>query len=293
MSADPNDSGAPSTRITRPIFVDGVPIGKEGELVVMAGPCAVESKEQVEIVARVLSRIGIPIMRGGAFKPRTSPHTFQGLGEKGLILLRDAADRYGLRIVSEVMDTEQFALVRDYAHLIQVGARSMYNTCLLGAIGESGLPVLIKRAFSSPVKELLLAAEHLTMKENRNVLLCERGIRTFETATRFTLDLSMVPVLKESCTFPIVVDPSHAAGDAKWVPHLARSAVAAGADALLIEVHPDPIRALCDPRQALTLRQLETLVPELYDISGVLKKQPRPSVAGGVSCTGRERGACP
>ena len=250
----------------RTIMVGDVPIGAGRDLVIMAGPCAVENREQIANTVERLVHLGIPIIRGGAFKPRTSPYSFQGLGEKGLKILSEYAGQYGLRIVTEVMDTEHLELVARYAHMIQVGARSMYNSSLLRALGEMDLPVLLKRGFSSTITEFLSAAEYIARGGNDRILLCERGIRTFETSTRFTLDISSVPVLKRLSDLPVVVDPSHAAGDRALVPALAMAAVAAGADGLLIEAHPEPENALCDSGQALDLEQLERLVPRLYRV---------------------------
>lgn len=261
--------------LTRTVFVDGLPVGREGELVIMAGPCAVESRDQVEAIARVLTRAGVPILRAGAFKPRTSPFSFQGLGEEGLVMLRSVADQYGLRIVSELMDTAQLDAVAKCADLIQVGARSMFNTCLLSALGKKKGPVLLKRNFSGSLDEFLMAAEYIVQAGCDDILLCERGIRTFERSTRYTLDLSAVPVLKQRSRFPVVVDPCHAAGDATLVPALAKAAVAAGADALLIEVHPKPEEALCDARQALTIEQFEDLIPSLYRIRNAARDRSR------------------
>jgi 3-deoxy-7-phosphoheptulonate synthase len=249
-----------------PVLIDGVTVGRPGDLVLMAGPCAIESRDQIERIARLLNGNRIPILRGGAFKPRTSPYSFQGLGEDGLKIIRSIADEFGLRVVTEVMDTAQLDAALRYAHMIQVGARSMTNSCLLKALGDQQTPVLLKRGFSSTLDEFLLAAEHILKGGNPNILLCERGIRTFENATRFTLDISAVPVLKKRCGRPVVVDPSHAAGDSALVPRLAMAAVAAGADALLLEVHPQPERALCDSKQALTFDELETLLPRLERI---------------------------
>lgn len=260
--------------------VGGVSIGGTDDLVIMAGPCAIESQEQVEAIAQFMVRNSIPIVRGGAFKPRTSPYAFQGLGEPGLEILRQVADRYGLRVVSEVMDTAQLDAAARHAHLIQVGARSMSNTCLLKALGETGLPVLLKRGFGSTLEEFLMAAEHIRNAGNSQILLCERGIRTFETSTRFTLDLAAVMALKQRSDLPVVVDPSHAAGDAVLVPSLAKAAAAAGADALLLEVHPHPERALCDSKQALSFEQLEALIPVLHRVRAAAKdaiSQERPS----------------
>ncbi|MFH2001981.1 MAG: 3-deoxy-7-phosphoheptulonate synthase [Planctomycetota bacterium] len=255
----------------------GLTLGSHHDLVIMAGPCAVESREQVESVACFLEELAVPIMRGGAFKPRTSPYEFQGMGEPGLKMLKEAVDAHGLKMVTEVMDTSQLEPAMRYADIIQVGARSMNNTCLLRALGETELPVLLKRGFSNSIEELLLAAEHIQNAGNTRILLCERGIRTFENATRFTLDISAVAVLKHRTGFPVVVDPSHAAGDRMLVPALAQAAVAAGADALLLEVHPDPDHALCDARQSLRFDQFAALLPRLRQIRQTIQSGVRPS----------------
>lgn len=232
------------------VKVGGLGIGG-GNLVVMAGPCSVESEEQLMEAAYVVKKAGAQVLRGGAFKPRTSPYSFQGLGEEGLRLLRKAADAVGLPVVTEVMNTEEVPLVEEYAEILQVGARNVQNFPLLKRVGRSPRPVLLKRGMMVTVEELLMSAEYILSAGNDQVILCERGIRTFETATRSTLDLSAVPVLKELTHLPVLVDPSHAAGHWKYVLPLARAAVAVGADGLLVEVHPRPQEALCDGAQSL------------------------------------------
>jgi 3-deoxy-7-phosphoheptulonate synthase len=227
---------------------------------VMAGPCSVESAEQTEQVAEVVARSGAAFLRGGAFKPRTSPYAFQGLGEEGLRILRHAADAHRLAVVTEVLDVEHLSLVERYADMLQIGARNMQNFPLLRAIGKSTKPVLLKRGLSATVEEWLLAAEYILASGNRNVVLCERGIRTFEPYTRNTLDLSSVPVVKELSHLPVIVDPSHATGLRDKVPSMSCAAVAAGADGLMLEVHPQPERALSDGAQSLYLPQFEDLV---------------------------------
>jgi 3-deoxy-7-phosphoheptulonate synthase len=229
----------------------GIRIGG-GSLRVMAGPCAVESREQLEETAEAVAAQGVTILRGGAFKPRTSPYSFQGLGEKGLALLREVADSLGMAVVTEVLTPEDVPLVAEYAELLQVGARNMANFSLLRAAGEAGRPVLLKRGLGSTIDELLQAAEYILASGNERVAVCERGIRTFEPATRFTLDINAVPVLKSLTSLPIVVDPSHATGHSAWVQPIALAGVAAGADGLLIEVHPRPTEALSDGPQSLT-----------------------------------------
>ena len=222
------------------------------EFVVMAGPCSVESREQVLAAARAVAGAGARVLRGGAFKPRTSPYSFQGLGEEGLRLLAEARRATGLDVVTEVMAPEQVALVAEHADILQVGARNMQNYALLEAVGRARRPVLLKRGMMSTLEELLLAAEYIMANGNHQVMLCERGIRTFETATRNTCDIGAVPALKSLTHLPVIVDPSHAVGVRAWVPAVARAALAAGADGIIVEVHPDPDRALSDGAQSLT-----------------------------------------
>ena len=247
----------------------GVTVGG-GEVAIMAGPCTIESKEQVETLAPLVKAAGAKIMRGGAFKPRTSPYSFQGMGEEGLRYIHDAAKKNGLLVVSEVMDRNQIAMMLDYVDILQVGARNMQNFDLLKDLGKVRKPVLLKRGLAATIEELLLSAEYILAGGNRDVLLCERGIRTFERATRNTLDISAIPVLKSMTHLPIVVDPSHAVGIRDKVPPVARAAVAAGADGLLIEVHHDPDRALCDGAQSLLPQQFSVLSRELRVIAEVI-----------------------
>ena len=244
------------------VRVGGVEIGGDRP-VLIAGPCSVESREQLAETASVAKRVGVDMLRGGAFKPRTSPYSFQGLGVEGLKILREVADEYGIPFVTEVLDPRLVPLVSEYADALQIGARNMQNFPLLREAGKSGKPVFLKRGFGSRIDELLAAAEYIMVEGNDQVVLVERGIRTFETSTRFTLDIAAVPVLHELTHLPVVVDPSHAAGRRELVPPLAKAALAAGADGLMIEVHPDPDRALSDARQQLTLEMLERLVGEL------------------------------
>lgn len=236
-------------------------------IVVMAGPCSVESREQVMIAAERVARAGARVLRGGAFKPRTSPHSFQGLGEEGLRYLREAADRYGLLAVSEVMDSSQIALVATYADILQVGARNMQNYHLLRQLGQQPKPVLLKRGISATVEEWLLAAEYIMKEGNYNVILCERGIRTFETYTRNTVDISAIPIVKKLSHLPVLADPSHGTGRRDMVLPVARAAIAAGADGLLIEVHPEPERALSDGAQSLRPEQFQELMNQLRIIA--------------------------
>ncbi|MEO6462959.1 MAG: 3-deoxy-7-phosphoheptulonate synthase [Candidatus Eisenbacteria bacterium] len=220
-------------------------------IVVMAGPCAVESEDQVEEVAAAVAAAGATVLRGGAFKPRTSPYTFQGLGEEGMKILRRVADRHGLAVVSEVLDTQHVAIAERWVDILQIGARNMQNFALLREVGRTRRPVMIKRGMAGTIEEWLMAAEYVLAGGNSQVMLCERGIRTFETAMRNTLDLSCVPLLHQLSHLPVVVDPSHAVGVRDKVPPMALAAVAAGADALLIEVHPHPDKALSDGAQSL------------------------------------------
>ncbi|WP_027717505.1 3-deoxy-7-phosphoheptulonate synthase [Desulfovirgula thermocuniculi] len=240
------------------------------QVVVMAGPCAVESREQLTAVAQLICRSGALILRGGAFKPRTSPYSFQGLKEKGLQLLAEVARETGLATISEVVDEYSLQLAVQYVDMLQVGARNMQNFRLLQAVGRAGKPVLLKRGMSATVEEWLMAAEYIMAEGNEQVVLCERGIRTFENSTRNTLDLSAVPLVKSLSHLPVVVDPSHATGDRRLVIPMARAAVAAGADGLLVEVHPDPARALCDGPQSLTLAQFSYLMEELRAVAAAV-----------------------
>ncbi len=244
------------------VRVNGIEIGGS-EFVVMAGPCSVESEEQIMEAAYAVAEAGARLLRGGAFKPRTSPYEFQGLELEGLKLLRKAKEATGLAIVTEVMSEHDIPLVAEYADLLQIGARNMQNFPLLKALGRCGRPVLLKRGMSSTIKELLMSAEYIVAHGNPNVVLCERGIRTFETATRNTCDIVAVPVLKELTHLPVVVDPSHATGKRSLVPPLCRAAVAIGADGLLVEVHPHPDKARSDGAQSLYISQFRAVMQEL------------------------------
>ncbi|HLH43061.1 MAG TPA: 3-deoxy-7-phosphoheptulonate synthase, partial [Bryobacteraceae bacterium] len=240
------------------------------QVVVMAGPCSVESRQQIEECAKIVAESGVRILRGGAFKPRSSPYSFQGLGEQGLALMRDAAARHNLLIVSEVMDISQIPLLLKYADILQVGARNMQNFNLLREVGGVAKPVLLKRGIAATLEELLLAAEYVMSGGNYNVILCERGIRTFETATRNTMDVSAIPMVQKLSHLPIAGDPSHGAGRRDMVLPLARAAVAAGADALLVEVHPDPDRALSDGAQTLTPRLFAEMMQQVRAIAAAV-----------------------
>ena len=244
------------------VQVRDVTFGGE-EVVVAAGPCSVESEEQIRRTAAAVRAAGARLLRGGAFKPRSSPYSFQGLGEQGLELLRKAADAEGLALVTEVMDPSQIALVAGYADMLQVGARNMQNYVLLRELGRCGKPVLLKRGLAATIEEWLLAAEHVAAAGNRDVVLCERGIRTFETATRNTMDISAIPVIEKRSHLPVIADPSHGIGIRDKVPAMARAAVAAGADGLLVEVHHDPDKALSDGAQSLFPDQFQALMDQL------------------------------
>ena len=250
----------------------GVKIGGP-DVVVAAGPCSVESREQIMAVAEAVSKAGAKILRGGAFKPRTSPYAFQGLGEKGLEMMREAADRFGLFTVSEVMDPSQIEMMGRYADIYQVGARNMQNYHLLRALGEVRKPVLLKRGMSATMEELLLSAEYILSGGNYNVILCERGIRTFETYTRNTMDISAIPIIKKLSHLPKTADPSHGTGRRDKVPPMARAAVAAGADGLLIEVHNDPEHALSDGAQSLEPSAFTQLMAELRIIAPAIGRR--------------------
>ncbi|MGB9773389.1 MAG: 3-deoxy-7-phosphoheptulonate synthase [Bacteroidota bacterium] len=244
------------------VDVNGVKIGSTA-IVVMAGPCSVESEEQVFTIAKHVADLGVKILRGGAFKPRTSPYSFQGLGEKGLQLLRAAADTYHLSVITEVMDSSQISLVEKYADVLQVGARNMQNFTFLKDLGKASKPVMLKRGMAATIEEWLMAAEYILSGGNHNVILCERGIRTFETATRNTLDLSAIPVVHKKSHLPVVVDPSHATGMRDKVIPMARAAVASGADGIMVEVHNEPEKAKSDGPQSLYLEQFTQLMKEV------------------------------
>ncbi len=254
------------------ISLNGVRIGAD-EVAIMAGPCAVESRAQLLETAQAVREAGASILRGGAFKPRTSPYAFQGLGEQGLELLAEARQVTGLPVVTEVIAPNDVGLVARYADILQVGARQMQNYSLLHAVGESGRPVLLKRGIMSTIEELLMSAEYVLTHGNYQVMLCERGIRTFETYTRNTLDINAVPVLKGLSHLPVIVDPSHGTGKWHLVPAVARAAVAAGADGLLIEVHPHPEQALSDGAQSLKPEAFAQLVAQVRRVAVAVGRQ--------------------
>ena len=255
------------------VQVGDATIGGE-ELAIIAGPCAIESREQAFVVAEAVWRSGAKFFRGGAFKPRTSPYAFQGLGEDGLKILEDIREKYGLKIVTEALDEAGVDLVERYADVIQIGARSMQNFTLLRRVGKSRLPVLLKRGLSATLDEWLLAAEYIMAEGNYQIVLCERGIRTFAQHTRNTLDLSAVPAVRRISHLPVIVDPSHGTGKNYMVTPLARAGVAVGSDGLIIEVHDQPDHALCDGAQALTLAQYQQLVNEVRAIHEVIAPAP-------------------
>jgi 3-deoxy-7-phosphoheptulonate synthase len=254
------------------VRVAKVPIGGPA-LAIMAGPCAVESEEQVVATARAVKAAGANILRGGAFKPRTSPYAFEGLREEGLRLLAIARAETGLPIVTELMDPRHIDIVGAVADIFQIGSRNMQNFTLLDEVGRAGKPVLLKRGMSATLEELLLAAERVAARGNSEIALCERGIRTFETATRNTLDLNAVPYLKRRSHLPVIVDPSHGTGHWWMVPHLARAAVAAGCDGLLIEVHIDPAHAMSDGFQSLTPESFSRMMTDVRAIAAALGRQ--------------------
>jgi len=251
------------------IQVGNVIIGG-GRQVVIAGPCAVENRDQLLTAARRAAAAGVSILRGGAFKPRTSPYSFQGLEEEGLKLMAEASAETGLATVTEVLDEFSLELALKYVDMVQVGARNMQNFRLLQAVGRCNKPVLLKRGFSATVEEWLMAAEYVVSEGNADVILCERGIRTFEKYTRNTLDLSAVPLVKSLSHLPVIVDPSHATGKRELVAPMSLAAIAAGADGLIIEMHPEPCRALCDGQQSLTPEELEALMLRIKNLTGVI-----------------------
>ena len=248
------------------VKINNVQVGGEA-IVVMAGPCAVESEMQLAETARLVSAGGATMLRGGAFKPRTSPYSFQGLGVQGLEMLARAREATGLSVVSEVMDTRQVETVARYADMLQIGSRNMQNFPLLKEAGDTSMPILLKRGMMATIDEYLHAAEYILSHGNPNVILCERGIRTFETSTRYTLDLNAIPILKQRTHLPVIVDPSHGTGVRSLVPTMARASIAAGADGLLMEVHYHPDEALCDGSQSLFPEEFNTLMKDLDKIA--------------------------
>jgi len=256
------------------------------ELVIMAGPCAVESKEQTFAIAERVAAQGAQILRGGAFKPRTSPYSFQGLGLEGLKILAEARERYGLAIVTEALDHEMVPVVEEYADIVQIGSRNMQNFSLLKRAGRARKPVLLKRGMSATLEEFLTAAEYILSEGNSQVILCERGVRTFNDHSRNTLDLNLIPMVKRLSHLPIIVDPSHGTGNSASVTPLARAAVAAGCDGLIVEVHNDPAHALSDGDQSLNFAQFDEMMQQLRRIAPALDRrvpQPQPATVGTIA----------
>lgn len=249
------------------VMIGDVPIGGREKVVLISGPCSVESQDQILAIARAVQKSGARVLRGGAFKPRTSPYSFQGLRENGLHFLAKAREQSGLPVITEIMDARDLSVMEKYADCLQIGARNMQNFSLLKEVGRSRLPVLLKRGFSATISELIMSAEYILNEGNMNVLLCERGIRTFENATRYTLDLNAVPLLKAKTHLPVVVDPTHGIGLREFVPEMALAAVAAGADALMIEVHHSPEFAKSDGEQAILPDTFAELVPRLRAVA--------------------------
>ncbi len=251
------------------IKIRNVSIG-DSKIVSMAGPCSIENEEQIESSAGIVASAGAQVIRGGAFKPRSSPYSFQGMGEEGLQILRSAADRHGLLVISEVMDQTQIPLLLEYADILQVGARNMQNFNLLRELGKVRKPILLKRGIAATIEELLLSAEYIMSGGNYEVILCERGIRTFETSTRNTMDIAAIPVLRRLTHLPVIADPSHGTGKRDYVVPMARAAIAAGADGLLVEVHPDPDRALSDGAQTLRPDQFSEMMQQIRAVAAAI-----------------------
>ena len=259
-----------SRGVASTVEICGVSVGGDSAVALICGPCSVESRDQLLSIARTVKDCGARILRGGAFKPRTSPYSFQGLREDGLRFLADARNETGLPVITEIMDARDLPIVERYADCLQIGARNMHNFSLLKEVGRSHLPVLLKRGFSATINELIMSAEYILSEGNMNVLLCERGIRTFETATRYTLDLNAVPILKAKTHLPVVVDPTHGVGLREFIPQMALAAVAAGADAIMLEVHDTPDLAKSDGEQALVPDMLAKLVPRLRAVANAV-----------------------
>src|SRR6266404_4737006 len=263
----PYKLAARDSRGASTVAIGGVQLGENEEVVLISGPCSVESRDQIFSIARTVKKSGAKILRGGAFKPRTSPYSFQGLREDGLRFLAEARAETGLPVITEIMDPRDLPVIEKYADCLQVGTRNMHNFSLLKEVGRSKLPVLLKRGFSATLNDLIMSAEYILSEGNMNVILCERGIRTFETAARYTLDLSAVPLLKSKTHLPVIVDPTHAIGLHEFVPQMSLAAVAAGADGLMIEVHDSPELAKSDGNQALTPEIFAGLVPRLRAVA--------------------------
>jgi len=255
------------------VYVRGVPIGPE-TVTLIAGPCAVETPEQTLAAARMAQAAGATMLRGGAFKPRTSPYAFQGLGEIGLKILADVREETGLPVVTEVVTAHEVDMVAEYADMLQIGTRNMQNFELLRAIGEAGMPVMLKRGMNATIEEWLMAAEYIAQRGNLAIVLCERGIRTFETATRNTLDVSAVPVVQRLSHLPVIIDPSHSGGHRDLVLPLSRAGIVAGADGIIVDVHPNPDTALCDGPQALVSEDLDELSQAVTELTVYMRRQP-------------------
>ncbi|WP_348919964.1 3-deoxy-7-phosphoheptulonate synthase [Enterococcus rotai] len=253
------------------VDVDGIKIG-DGSMTMMAGPCSIESLDQIRECARIAKAGGATILRGGAFKPRTSPYAFQGLEEEGLKYIRQAADEFDMKVITEVMDEAHIDMIAQYSDILQIGARNMQNFKLLQAVGKTGKPIGLKRGISGTIDEWLNAAEYIAAQGNFNVIFIERGIRTYETATRNTLDLSAVPLIKKLSHFPIIVDPSHGVGIWDLVPPMARAGVAAGADGLIVEIHPDPVNAWSDGPQSLNEKTYMRMMQEVHIMEKAMKE---------------------
>ena len=253
------------------IEIDDIKIGGDN-IVMMAGPCTIEDQDQMNESASNLKRIGCHLLRGGAFKPRTSPYSFQGHGESGLKIIKSAGEKYGLKIITEVTEVSQIPLVSEYTDIFQIGTRNMQNFAMLSQLGKVQKPVLLKRGMSATIDDLLLSAEYILSSGNQNVILCERGIRTFEPYTRNTLDISAIPAIKSLSHLPIIVDPSHSSGRREFVSPLSRAAIAAGADGILVEVHPDPDNSVCDAEQAITFGHYTELLSECRKIAETLNR---------------------
>ncbi len=251
------------------VKVDGVSVGAN-QVVVMAGPCSVESREQLMETAAAVKEAGAHVLRGGAFKPRTSPYAFQGLGQPGLELLKEAREEFNMPVITEVMSSEDVKLVAEYADILQIGTRNMQNFALLHAVGESQKPVMLKRGMMSTIEELLMAAEYILSHGNERVMVCERGIRTFEPSTRYTMDINAIPVLKSLTHLPVIADPSHATGKWDLVAPIARASVAAGADGLIVEVHPNPANALSDGAQSLKPEKFAQMVKDVRAVAAAV-----------------------
>ena len=272
MNRLPNIQSLPTDATKKPVTITPDFVIGSSDVVLMAGPCSVEGRSQIIEIAHLVKEAGAAALRGGAFKPRTSPYSFQGLGEEGLKYLAEAREATGLPIVTEAMSVEQVPMVCEYADVIQIGARNMQNYDLLRAVGKANKPVLLKRGMMSTIEELLMASEYILKEGNENVMLCERGIRTYETAYRFTLDLLAVPALKEQTHLPVIIDPSHAPGRRDWVESMSLAAAAAGADGIIIEVHNEPEKAICDAAQQVPTTEFQQLTDKLETITSVVGK---------------------